>query len=288
MSFLENPVLQRELLVNLRMPRAFGMLLIYQLLLAAMVYLAWPSNSLDLTQSTGSNRQLVDLVFLGQFVLAALMAPSFTAGAIAGEKERETYEMLLASPIRPEAIVSGKLIAALTHLALLIFASLPIVMLCLPLGGVSFYEVIAAYVALIFSVMAFGMISITCGTFFSRTSSALVVSYLLILPLALLGVLFWIQLSDYGETRVKLAITIVPGLAIALSSILFYLVSARMLYPADMGSGGKEIVDLDTENDNAVGLVIHRDRFPDKIVRAFDPKYVDARRRESDLRQRAA
>ena len=75
---LENPVLQRELLVNLRMPRAFGLLLIYQLLLAAMVYLAWPSNTLDLTEATGSNRQLVDLVFLGQFVLASLMAVSYT------------------------------------------------------------------------------------------------------------------------------------------------------------------------------------------------------------------
>lgn len=262
---LENPVLQRELLVNLRMPRAFGLLLIYQLLLAAMVYLAWPSNTLDLTEATGSNRQLVDLVFLGQFVLASLMAPSFTAGAISGEKERETYEMLLASPIRPESIVSGKLIAALTHLAMLVFASLPIVMLCLPLGGVSFYEVIAAYVALISSILAFGMISVACGSFFPRTSSSLVVSYLLILPLALVGVLSWLGMSDYGETRFKLAVTVVPGLAIAIATVLFYIVSARMLYPSDMGSGGKEVVDLETENDNAVGLVINRDQFPDRL-----------------------
>ncbi len=262
---LENPVLQRELLVNLRMPRAFGLLLIYQLLLAAMVYLAWPSNTLDLTEATSSNRQLVDLVFLGQFVLASLMAPSFTAGAISGEKERETYEMLLASPIRPESIVSGKLIAALTHLALLVFASLPIVMLCLPLGGVSFYEVIAAYVALISSILAFGMISVACGSFFPRTSSSLVVSYLLILPLALIGVLSWLGMSDYGETRFKLAVTVVPGLAIAIATVLFYIVSARMLYPSDMGSGGKEVVDLETENENAVGLVINRDQFPDRL-----------------------
>ena len=262
---LENPVLQRELLVNLRMPRAFGLLLIYQLLLAAMVYLAWPSNTLDLTEATGSNRQLVDLVFLGQFVLASLMAPSFTAGAISGEKERETYEMLLASPIRPESIVSGKLIAALTHLAMLVFASLPIVMLCLPLGGVSFYEVIAAYVALISSILAFGMISVACGSFFPRTSSSLVVSYLLILPLALVGVLSWLGMSDYGETRFKLAVTVVPGLAIAIATVLFYIVSARMLYPSYMGSGGKEVVDLETENDNAVGLVINRDQFPDRL-----------------------
>ncbi len=264
-NMLQNPVLQRELLVNLRMPRAFGLLLTYQLLLAAMVYLAWPSSTLDLTQATTSNRQLVDLVFLGQFVLASLMAPSFTAGAISGEKERETYEMLLASPILPQAVVSGKLVAALTHLALLIFASLPIVMLCLPLGGVSFYEVVAAYVALIASVLAFGMISVACGSFFPRTSSALVVSYLVILPLALVGVLCWVAMSDYGETRFKLAVTVVPGLAIAIATVLFYIVSARMLYPSDMGSGGKEVVDLENENDNAVGLIIHRDKFPDRL-----------------------
>lgn len=262
---LSNPVLQRELLVNLRTPRAFGLLLLYQLLLSAMVYLAWPSDSLDLTTSSGSNRQLMDLVFLGQFVLSSLMAPSFAAGAVAGEKERETYEMLLASPIAPEAIVAGKLVAALTHLLLLIFASLPIVMLCLPLGGVSFYEVIAAYVSLISSVIAFGMISVACGSFFSRTSSALVVSYLSILPLALIGVAFWISMADYGQTRVELSLTVVPGICIAITSVLFYLVSARMLYPSDMGSGGREVVNLDTENDTAVGLVIHRDRFPDRL-----------------------
>ena len=51
----------------------------------------------------------------------ALMAPSFAAGTITGEKERGTYEMLLASPMRPGAIVLGKLLAALCHLAVLVF-----------------------------------------------------------------------------------------------------------------------------------------------------------------------
>ena len=73
------------------------------------------------------------------------MTPSFAAGAITGEKERESFEMLMASPIKPGAIVLGKLAASLTHLAILMVCSLPIVMLCLPLGGVSLYEVFAAY-----------------------------------------------------------------------------------------------------------------------------------------------
>ena len=153
MFVLENPVLQRELLVNLRMGRAFVLLLLYQALLGAVVYFAWPQDTrLDLT--AGSAQRAADasgwsnLFFVGQYVLASMMAPSFAAGSITGEKERKTYEMLLASPLRPAAIVLGKLVASLTHLGVLIFASLPIVMLCLPLGGVSLYEVLAAYLGL--------------------------------------------------------------------------------------------------------------------------------------------
>ena len=266
MGFLENPVLQRELLVNLRMPRSFWLLLLYQVVLGVIVWFAWPREvRLDLTSDSGNNRQLVDLVFLGQYVLASLMAPSFAAGAVSGEKERRTYEMLLASPINPESIVGGKLVAALTHLAMLIVASLPIVMLCLPLGGVSFYEVLAAYVMLISSVVAFGMISVACGSFFPRTSSSLVVSYLVILPLAMIGVGFWVGFQSYGQTRFELAMTVVPGLAIAISTVLFYMISARMIYPSDMGSDGTDVVDLEKENENAVGLVLSRDKFPDRL-----------------------
>ena len=104
MYVLENPVLQRELLVNLRTVRAFVLLFAYNALLGAVVVLAWPQDlQLDLTRNPEEAIQLVDLFFIGQYVIASLMAPSFAAGAITGEKERKTYEMLLASPLRPAA-----------------------------------------------------------------------------------------------------------------------------------------------------------------------------------------
>ena len=184
MYLVENPVLQRELLVNLRMKRAFVLLLVYQALLAAVVFLAWPQEN-RLEANEGAARDLVNMFFLGQYILSALMAPSFAAATITGEKERKTYEMLLASPLKPSAISLGKLMASLAHLLLLIFASLPIVMLCLPLGGVDFREVLAAYLGLLLSVITFGMISVACSSYFQRTASSLVASYLLILPLAL-------------------------------------------------------------------------------------------------------
>src|SRR5690606_2792836 len=109
-------------------PRAFVLLLLYQAALAAVVLIAYPSGQrIDLTTDTATARRLVDFFFLGQYVIASLMAPTFAAGAISGEKERKTYEMLLASPLRPWSIVLGKLVASLAHLVALIVASLPII-----------------------------------------------------------------------------------------------------------------------------------------------------------------
>lgn len=60
----------------------------------------------------------------------------------------------------------------MTHSALLIVASAPIIVLCLPLGGVSIYEVAVAYLCLILSVLTFGMISLAASSYFQRTVAA--------------------------------------------------------------------------------------------------------------------
>ncbi len=266
MYLLENPVLQRELLVNLRTARSFVLLGAYQVLLAIVVLVAWPADErLDLSSSPPSARRLVDLFFLGQYVIASLMAPSFAAGAITGEKERTTYELLLATPLRPVAIIIGKMVASLTHLAMIIVASLPIIVLCLPLGGLSVYEVLAAYLGLIVSVILFGAIGVACSSYFRRTSASLVVSYLLILPLVMGAIWFWRGMESNGALRLQLMVLVIPAFAFTAVMLLCGNAAGRMLYPPDVGSEGKDVIDLEKENEQAVGLVINRDQFPDRL-----------------------
>lgn len=266
MLLVENPVLQRELLTNLRASRSFVLMLLYQLALAAVLLAAYPSGQrVDLTSDSAAARQLVDFFFLGQYIIASLMAPTFAAGAISGEKERKTYEMLLASPLHPWAIVIGKMIASLSHLAVLIMASLPIIMLALPLGGVSIYEVLAAYLWLVVSVILFGSIALTCSAIFRRTASSLAVSYLAILPLVLVGALFWRGLESQGNLRLQIAAFILPPLFLVISAWLCGWTARRLLYPPDVGSEGKDVIDLEQESKEAIGMVIQRDQFPDRL-----------------------
>ncbi len=265
MYLFENPVLQRELVVNLRTLRSFLLLFAYVLFLGLLVYAAWPSEErLDMA-SSGKAKSLVNLIFLGQYLLMSLMAPSFASGAITGEKERKSYEMLLASPLKPGAIVLGKFAASLCPLAELMICSLPIVMLCLPLGGAHFSEVAAAYFAMILSISLFAMISLWCSSFFQRTSAALVVSYLMILPLALVGVLIWQSLERMGEARLLVIFTVVPVVCISIGAILWVDTARRLLKAPELGSEGKQVIDLETEAEQAVGLYIKRDEFPDRL-----------------------
>ena len=275
MLLLDNPVLQRELLVNLRMTRAFVLLFAYIGLLGLVVFAAWPSQqSLDLTRSPEEAKRLVNLFFLGQYILMSLMAPSFASGTITGEKERKTYEMLLASPMRPVAIVVGKLLASLSHLAVLVFCSLPIVMLCLPLGGKSLYEVLATYVAMAAAVLTFGMISMACSSYFSRTIASEVVSYLLILPLAMIGVLLYTALEEAGAgLLLVIQLVLVPAGAAGVCGVLMQAISRRLMHPPDVGAEAQEVVDLEEEQREAVGMVIRSDQFPDSLF--APPKRTD-------------
>lgn len=269
MLLRDNPVLSRELLVNLRAPKAFGLQFAYVVFLTVMVYFAWPTSAGGVARvSPAVAQKLFDLFFLGQFFLVALVAPTFASGSITGEKERKTYEMLLASPLDPGTILVGKLLSSLTYLVLLIVSTLPLMFLCFLLGGILLSEIVRAYLILVLAAGTFGLISLACSSFFRRTSSALVVSYLVILPLAIACVFMTRGDNTNAESilfRNFVTIAVLPPWTLAIWVVVGIVVSRRLLHPPDVGSEGKEVVDEEEEMKYAIGVVIDRDLFPDKL-----------------------
>jgi ABC-type transport system involved in multi-copper enzyme maturation permease subunit len=261
-----NPVLQRELITHLRSPRTFVLLGMFLAALGLLVVGAWPQEAaVDLANPTAA-RRLVEVMFAGQFLLASLTAPAFAAGSLTGEKERKTYEMLLASALHPRSIVWGKWMASLVPTLLLLVSSLPIVLLCLPLGGISFYEAAAAYAALSAALACFTLISLFAGAYFSRTIAALLTSYLVVLPASLVGLWLWITSSGGGaERRLAIFFGLVPCLAAIVSAALFPFICRRLWYPPDVGSEGRDVLDEQQELRQAIGLVIRRHDFPDRL-----------------------
>ena len=83
------------------------------------------------------------LLNIGQFVLIILVAPAMTSGAIAGERERQTLELLLVTNTRSFRIVWGKAMESFAMLALLIVCGLPVMCLTLIAGAVTLPQILA-------------------------------------------------------------------------------------------------------------------------------------------------
>ncbi len=198
-----NPIIVKELRTRMRGVRPYAILTIFLVLLAAAGYGIY---QIMLQQSrfggTLLSAQVGQALFRGlafvELMLVVFLAPSMTSGAISGEREQLTYDMLIATPLRPAQLLWGKLVAALSYLFLLIFAAIPVFSVVLVFGGVELAALLKALSLLLIATVFFGSIGLFCSTLMQRTARATTVAYTLVLLLIGVPVLLasvWPQLS---------------------------------------------------------------------------------------------
>ena len=115
-----------------------------------------------------------------QFLLIALVAPALSAGSIAGERERQTFDLLLVTGVGVRRIVLGKLLESFSFLALLILSGAPVLSLVLVTGGVSLLGVCATLAALLLIALAALAVGLVASVIFNRSLTAIIASYLTI------------------------------------------------------------------------------------------------------------
>ncbi len=84
-------------------------------------------------------------VIFAQLVVLFLLTPAYAAGAIAEEKERHTFTLLLVSDLTGWEIFAGLLVGRVTFLLGVMLAGLPVLALALLYGGVSLQYVAMCY-----------------------------------------------------------------------------------------------------------------------------------------------
>ena len=84
-----------------------------------------------------------------QFGLLILIAPAMTSASIAGERERQTMELLLVTNTGSFRIVLGKALESFAVLALLIISGLPVMSLCLLTGGITLVQILTSELVLV-------------------------------------------------------------------------------------------------------------------------------------------
>ncbi len=201
---LNNPVMMKELRGRMRGNRAMIILTTYLFLagvVTMLVYLAFYTSNVDPTSpsfedSTAIGKTIFITVVTVTMLEISIITQSLTAGSITGEKERQSYDLLITTLMSPTRIILGKLIAAVGFALLLVISVLPLAGLAFLFGGVSATELSIAIVGLMVTVLLYASIGIFWSTVMRSTISATVLAQATILvPLIGIPFLFVIGVS---------------------------------------------------------------------------------------------
>lgn len=195
-----NPVIGRELTERMRGLRAFVALAVFVLLLTVTAFLVHEavqasSNTFDLSQRTRVGRQVFESVVLIMTILVLFFVPGLTAGAVAGERERQTLAPLQVTLLRPRSILIGKTVAAMAYLMLLIVAALPVLGAAYLLGGIRVVDVARAIAAVLLMAVLLATIVVAVSAFTRRVQTATILAYAVTALLVIGGPLLYLTAS---------------------------------------------------------------------------------------------
>lgn len=175
------PLLRRELKGQVRGRRAP---LVVTLYLSLMVVVLGGSLIIGDAVDQGGEQISGPVLFLAlaliQSSLILLLGPIFSAGAIAGERERRTYDTLLVTPLTSSGIVFGKVGAAVAFQALLVTSSLPLTAVAYLYGGVGPGTLLSVYAWDLLLIVWVASFTIACSALVGRTLWAAVLAYVVL------------------------------------------------------------------------------------------------------------
>ena len=228
-----NPVILKEMRSRMRGWKAMVGLTVFLLLIGgtvALIYFGYSQSGIVL-QGVNTRKSIGQTIFytiyLVQLFIVILTAPGLTAGAIASEREQQTYDLLRTTLLSARSLVGGKLVAAVSFILLLFLASVPLQGIGFIFGGVSFGELLLGFVILVLTALNFGAVGLFYSSISKRSRVATVLSqvttmlFSVAIPIfTLVGFAFVESFSYSGGYQVPERLVLIVGWAVAATSPL--------------------------------------------------------------------
>jgi ABC-type transport system involved in multi-copper enzyme maturation permease subunit len=177
------PIFAREFRTVPRRAGHYGMRAASLGLLWTLGITAWlATGGLGAEPEIGDTARFGLLLFqIFTYVLLALttfFAALSAASAVAQEKDRRTFVLLLMTDLRDFEIVLGKLLGSLLPIVLVLLGTLPVLMMLLLLGGVTLHQVVYAWLVIVTTGLAAGSLGGLVALWRDRTFQSLALSVL--------------------------------------------------------------------------------------------------------------
>lgn len=246
-ALVANAVVGKELRTRMRSWRTAVILTFYMATLGAIsVAFLVRQSGLAINQSSEVGLQLFVLLSVFQLCLIVFVTPASTAGAISGERQRQTWDLLLVTRLSSFGIAWGKLVTGLAFNLILILASMPLFSLVFLFGGVAPDDVLHTYIVFLATIVLLGAACLFVSALTRRLVASMVIGNLVALGLTLGLGLLTVYLETTGQRAVGTALYVSPPPLTPLAELDPFIALFAAL---PSGSGGPVLGDL--------GLVHH-------------------------------
>ena len=176
-----NPIVKKDVKVQSRSMRICWGVFAYELILALAFFLAMIMIEQQSRYSTSNLYSamvwLYPVLAVTQLGILGLIVPVRTASAISGEKERQTFDIMMTTSMTPFSIIIGKVMTAIVQSMFFVIASMPVMALSFVLGGMS-WGYLFGFLGIALLVCLFSAsVGILCSSICKKSISAVIMSY---------------------------------------------------------------------------------------------------------------
>ncbi|MDE6759230.1 MAG: ABC transporter permease [Lachnospiraceae bacterium] len=210
-----NPILKKELMVGSRsIKMSFAIMGINAFLTLIVILVIISTNAMGgvISYDYSSLSSLFPILGCTECGLISLIVPIITSGSISGERERQTLDIMLTTPVSPLYIAFGKLGSAMMVVMMYMITSIPVMAIAFVLGGMSWFALFGLIAMLLYLGIYVGSVGIFCSSVVKKSVMAT------ILTIAIgVGIIVVTSVIFYAGLAIKAYQANLPGSVVSFS-----------------------------------------------------------------------
>lgn len=174
-----NPILKKDLMVGSRsIKMSFAIMGINAFLTLIVILVIASTNAIGGLSSYdySSLSWLFPILGCTECGLISLIVPIITSGSISGERERQTLDIMLTTPVSPLYIAMGKLGSAMMVVMMYMITSIPVMAIAFVLGGMSWLALFGLIAMLLYLGVYVGSVGIFCSSVVKKSIMATILT----------------------------------------------------------------------------------------------------------------
>ncbi len=201
-------LLTKELRLRLRSEHTVWVLVAYIIIMSLLGWLIFEVYG-NLSAYSGNSETGVILYYalvILQLLFILCTTPAYTATSINGEKERQTFDLLLCSQLSAFSLILGKLVAGVANSLLLVIATMPVFSLVFFFGGISLIQFLGAFLVCGVTALLIASFGLFYSTVMRRPAVSTMATYVscliwLTLPIFIVAFLWPALTTQYPSTN---------------------------------------------------------------------------------------